>query len=216
MADAALDNDVILKGASYGVLMDLLSALPEGPYDYGALGAARYMLPKKLAKKAVKRMEDAMVELKAALTAFEVLEPTEAERELAAELQFNAQKASLPLDEGEAQLVAMAVVREMRNLLTGDKRAIGALASTQFPVGLPRERLVNRVVCFEQAIWALMESLGAARLRALICAEREVDTQMRICFSCASPEVSEDSWREGLRASIESVRKDCPEFLVSI
>lgn len=216
MADAALDNDVILKGASYGVLTDLLASLPGAPYAHGALGAARFMLPKKLAKKTVTRMDAAKAELEVALAALEVLEPTKDERKLAAELQFNAQRASLPLDVGEAQLTAMAIARKMRHLLTGDKRAIAALASTRFPDGLPRERLVNRVICFEQAIWTLTDALGTANVRATICAEREVDTQMRICFSCSSPEVSEDSWREGLRAAIEAVRIDCPDFLVGI
>lgn len=214
MANAALDNDVILKGASYGCLMDLLAALPGGPFAHGTLGAARFMLPKKLSKQTVARMEAAKADLAAALATFEVLEPTEDERRLAAALQFNAQQASLPLDAGEAQLVAMVITREMRHLLTGDKRAICAVATTQFPDGLFREQLVNRIICLEQAIWTLMDVLGAANVRATICAELEVDTQLRICFSCCSPEVSEDSWREGLRSVIEAVRTECPDFLI--
>jgi hypothetical protein len=213
VADAALDNDVILKGASYGNLTELLAALPGSPYAHGALGAARFMLPKKLAKKSVTRMEGAMADLTRALATFEVLEPSEEEQRLAAELQFNAQKANLPLDAGEAQLTAMVVRRGLRHLLTGDKRAIGALGATDYPDGLDRAELGQRVLCLEQAVWTLLNSQGAAAVRGAICSERDVDTQLRICFSCSSPEVGEECWREGLRSAIEQVRALCPDLL---
>ena len=213
MADAALDNDVILKGASYGNLVELLAALPGSPYAHGVLGAARFMLPKILAKKPVTRKGDAMTDLATALATFEVLEPSEDEQRLAAELQFNAQKANLPLDAGEAQLTAMVVRRGLRHLLTGDKRAIGALGATEYPDGLGRAELGQRILCLEQAVWALLDSQEATAVRAVICAERDVDTQLRICFSCSSPEVGEASWREGLRSAIEQVRTLCPDLL---
>lgn len=216
MASAALDNDIILKGASYGFLADLLAALPDGPFSHGVLGAARFMLPKKLAKKTVNRMDKAKAELVAALAELEVLEPDEIEQRLAADLQFNAQQANLPLDAGEAQLIAIVITRKLAHLLTGDKRAIGALALMPFPEIVPREALANRLVCFEQAIWVLCDQIGATALRVAICAEREVDTQMRICFSCASPEVQEASWRQGLRSAIDEIRALGPDLLVSI
>lgn len=216
MADAALDNDVILKGASYGLLSDLLAALPESPHKHGVLGAARFMLPKKLERKSVTQMERALADLQVALNAFEVLEPDKAEQRLAAELQFNAQQAGLALDAGEAQLTAMVVNRGLRHLLTGDKRAIFALASTPLPDGINREQLVRKIICFEQAMLLLLDHLDAANVRALICAERDVDVQLRICFSCSSPEVEETSWREGLRSAIEDIRAGCPDLLVLI
>ncbi|WP_434031529.1 type II toxin-antitoxin system VapC family toxin [[Pseudomonas] boreopolis] len=216
MADAALDNDVILKGASYGLLSDLLAALPEGPYEHGVLGAARFMLPKTLKRKSVTRMGKALADLQVALKAFEVLEPDKAEQRLAAELQFNAQQAGLALDPGEAQLTAIVVSRGLRHLLTGDKRAILALASTPLPDGIDREQLVRKVICLEQAVLALLDHLGAASVRALICAEHDVDVQLRVCFSCSSPEIDEASWREGLRSAIEAIRVGCSELLSPI
>lgn len=216
MADAALDNDVILKGASYGLLTGLLAALPGGPHEHGVLGAARFMLPKKLERKSVTRMEDALADLQAALAAFDVLEPDATEQRLAAELQFSAQQSGQALDAGEAQLTAMVVTRELRHLLTGDKRAIAALASTPLPDGIDREQLAHKLICLEQAVWALLDHLDAANVRALICAEQEVDAQLRICFSCSSPEVEEASWREGLRSAIEEIRAGCPDLLAPI
>lgn len=216
MADAALDNDVILKGASYGVLSDLLAALPDGPHAHGVLGAARFMLPKKLMRKPVARKEAALAELHEALNSFDVLEPDEIELRLAAELQFNAQHASLALDAGEAQLAAMVVTRELRHLLTGDKRAIVALASIPLPAKMDRSRFAHKLVCLEQAVWTLLDYRDAASVRDAICAEREIDTQLRICFSCSAPEVEETSWREGLRSAIEEVRAGCPDLLAAI
>ena len=216
MANAVLDNDVILKGASYGVLTELLAALPNGPHAHGVLGAARFMLPKKLARKSVARVAEALLDLQVALDAFDTLEPDETEQRLAAELEFNAQQANLALDAGEAQLAAMVVTRELRHLLTGDKRAIIALASTPLPEGIDRERLTHKLICLEQAVWSLLDHQSAASVRTAICAEREVDTQLRICFSCAAPEVEESSWREGLRSAIEDIRGRCSNLLARI
>lgn len=216
MADAALDNDVILKGSSYGILTDLLAALPGGPHSHGVLGAARFMLPKALARKHVVRTAEALIDLNSALATLEVLEPSETEQRIAADLQFNAQQAGLPLDAGEAQLTAMLVMRELHHLLTGDKRAIAALALTQLPEPLSRDRLAHKLICLEQAIWALLEHQDTASVRAAICAEPAVDTQLRICFSCLAPEVEEASWREGLRSAIEAVRANCPDLLARI
>ena len=216
MADAALDNDVILKGVSYGVLSELLASLPDGPHAHGVLGAARFMLPKKLSRKSVVRKAHALAELDELLKSFDVLEPDEIEQRLAAELQFNAQRCSQALDVGEAQLVAMVVTRKLRHLLTGDKRAIVALASIPLPSAIDPSRLSRKLVCLEQAIWVLLDHKDAASVRAAICAEREVDTQLRICFSCSAHDVEEASWREGLRSAIEEVRARCPDFLSAI
>lgn len=216
MTDAALDNDVVLKGASYRLLAEMLKAVPGGPYTYGVLGAAQYMLPKTLAKKQIAGMADAATELHAVLQGCEVLEPSEVERRLAADLQFSAQQASFSLDAGEAQLTAMVITRKLKLFLTGDKRAIAALGSVPFPAGLSRAYLAHRLVCFEQAIWALCEVLGAQAVRKAVCAESGVDAQMRICFSCSSPEVTEESWREGIRSAIEHARAQAPDLLSTI
>lgn len=206
MANAAIDNDVILKGVSYGLLAELLAAVPGAPHAYGVLGTAKYVLRKALQKRPPQRAEAAKAELEAALALLEVLEPTEPETTLAAQLEFEAQRQGVPMHVGECQLVAMLLIREFSHLLTGDRKAIAALASIAAPAGIDGARLAARFICFEQAIRHLVITEGAAMVKAAICAEREVDPAMRVCFSCSSPEVGEASWIAGLDSHIAELR----------
>lgn len=215
MVDAAIDNDVILKGVSYGFLDSLLDALPGSPYTHGALGTARFVLPKALKKRPPQRATAAMAELTAALAKLEILEPSEQETVLAAELEYEAQRQTMPMHAGECQLVAILVSRELRHVLTGDRNAITALGAMQLPASLNPAKLVGRFVCFEQAIRHLVSMHGAATIRSSICAERAVDTAMRVCFSCASPEVGEESWIAGLESHIEDLRSASGDLLAA-
>lgn len=206
MADAAVDNDVILKGVSYGFLNELLGAIPGAPHAHGVLGTARYVLRKALQKRPPKRVNAAREELEMALVSLEVLEPTEQEIALAAQMEFEAQQQAVPMHVGECQLVAMLVTREFHHILTGDRKAIAALASIALPAGIDPAKLTARFICFEQAIRHLVAALGATTVKDAICAEREVDSAMRVCFSCASPEVDEASWLAGLESHIAELR----------
>jgi len=206
MTDAVIDNDIILKGVSYGFLDDLLAALPDGPFSYGALGTARFVLPKALKKRPPLRAEAAMAELTAALASLETLEPNDQEMALAAELEYEALRQTKPMHTGECQLVAILVVRALHHVLTGDRNAIAALGTMGLPSSLNPADLDGKFICFEQAIRHLMHAQGAATVKASVCAEREVDTAMRVCFSCASPEVEEASWFAGLESHIADLR----------
>lgn len=215
MANAAVDNDVILKGVSYGFLDDLLEAVPESPHSYGILGTAKFVLRKALQKRPPRRAEIARNELEAAVASLEVLEPTEQETALAAELEYEAQQQGVAMHVGECQLVAMLVIREFRHILTGDRKAIAALASMVLPAGITPAMLATRFICFEQAIRHLVVARGAIEVRAAICAEREVDAAMRVCFSCASPEVGEASWLAGLDSHIAELRTASRDLLAA-
>lgn len=206
MADAAVDNDVILKGVSYGFLNELLGAIPGGPYAHGILGTAKYVLRKALRKRPPQRVIAATQELEAVFASLEILEPTEQETAVAAQLEFEAQRQAVPMHVGECQLVAMFVSRGLHHVLTGDRKAIAALASIALPAGIDRTKLTARFICFEQAIRHLVGALGATTVKDAICAEREVDIAMRVCFSCTSPEVGETSWLAGLDSHIADLR----------
>jgi hypothetical protein len=206
MAEAAIDNDVLLKSVCYGFFAPLIAAMPAGAHAPGLLGTARFVLPKLLRKRPPRRLVQAQVELDQALQTFEVLEPTDAESALAAQLEFEAQRQALPVHAGECLLVAIVLTRNLQWLLTGDRAAIEGLGRMVFPAGLDSTLLHGRIACFEQAICRLMSARGAAAIRMAICAEREVDTNLRACFSCASPEVGEASWREGLDSHIRHLR----------
>lgn len=214
MADAALDNDVLLKGVSYGILDPLLAALPAGPYEHGILGTAKYVLPKALKKRSPERLDRALQELQASFTKLEILEPDEQEVQLAAQLEFEAQKQSLSLHSGECLLIAMLIRRELRHVLTGDRNAVSALHEARATMPFGDGNLAGRFVCFEQAMLHYAIHVGWSNVKVEICAERGVDTQMRICFSCSSPEATADSWEECLKSSIEDLRSRSGDLLV--
>jgi hypothetical protein len=212
MAEAAIDNDVIFKSVCYGFLDTLVAAMPHGAP--GVLGTARFVLPKLLSKRPPHRLQAAQAELLHALQSLEALEPNHEETTLAAQLEFEAQRQSLPVHAGECLLVAIVLVRDFRWLLTGDRNAIEGLAGMAFPVAVDASKLHGRIVCFEQAICRLIAVHDVALVRARICAEREVDANLRACFSCASPEVGEDSWREGLISHIKQLRSQSGPLLM--
>jgi hypothetical protein len=215
MADAAIDNDVILKGVSYGFLTELIHAVPGTPHAHGVLGTAKYVLRKALQKRPPHRVSQARAELEAALLTLEVLEPTDQETELAAQLEFEAQRQGVPMHVGECQLVAMLAIRGFNHVLTGDRKAIVALAAVANSSGISTAKLAGRLICFEQAIRYLVLAHGAANIKAAICAEREVDVAMRVCFSCASPEVGEASWLAGLDSHIAELRSASGNLLAA-
>ena len=206
MANAAVDNDVILKGVSYGFLDSLLGALPGAPFNYGILGTARFVLPKVLKKRPPNRLDAAKGELEKLLAEFEILEPTAAEAKLASELEYEAQKQDLPVHAGECQLVAMLVLRSLHHVLTGDRNAVKAIAVMALPEPVELHALDGKFICFEQAILYLIGAQGASRVREAICAEPNVDTAMRLCFSCSSPEIPENSWLSGIDSHIADLR----------
>lgn len=214
MAEAAIDNDVLFKSVCYGFFAPLIAAMPTGAHAPGVLGTARFVLPKLLRKRPPRRLDQAQTELNEALQTLEALEPTDAESALAAQLEFEAQRQALPVHAGECLLIAMMLIRDLRWLLTGDRAAIEGLGSLAFPAGTDPAPLHGRIVCFEQAIMRLMTAQGAASVRTAICAEREVDANLRACFSCASPEVGETSWREGLDSHIGALRHGAGALLM--
>jgi hypothetical protein len=212
MANAAVDNDVLLKAISYGIFQPLLEALPHG-CAYGVLGTARFVVPKYLKRKRPNRYDQAKEELEQALAELEVLEPTEHEVALAASLEFEAQRLQLSLHGGECTLLAILYERGLLYLLTGDKAAIVAIGKVPMPEDCDRARFERKIICFERAILALLDRMGD-ELRNVICAEPDVDIAMRICFSCSAPEVGSASWREGLQSEIRNINEQAPGLLI--
>ena len=78
MSVALVDNDVLFKTAMYGLALSLLKAEPYGAQQFQALGAARFMISKRLAKRPPARgTEVALAEFEALLAQFSALEPTD-------------------------------------------------------------------------------------------------------------------------------------------
>lgn len=207
MANAALDNDVLLKSACYGFFRELVESVPGAPHSPGILGTAKFVLPRALRKRPPTSLDNAQAELQKLLDELETLEPTVDEVAIAAELEHHAQTLELPMHVGECQLIAIVLARGLRFLLTGDRSALQAAATLNRAAAFDLEPLNGKLICFEQAVYFLAKSQGASWVRDLVCTEVGVDTALRLCFSCSSSDVPEQSWLEGLESYVSALRE---------
>ena len=215
MTTTAVDNDVLLKGTCYDLLEELVGTIPAKPDEVGVLGAAPYVVVNSLRKKGrCTSGEEAVARLESFLENVTIYEPTQEELSLAAELEHTAQRAGVNLDGGESQLSAMTLFRGLAWLVTGDKRAVAAL-------GCLRERderlapLDGKVLCLEQLFARLLAGIDPKPIRDAVCGEPNVDQALTICFSCRSPEVGPDQWREGLESYIANARNTAKTLLAA-
>ncbi len=212
---ALIDNDVLLKGACYGLLDELVEVVPASPPTVGVLGLARFVLPSKIRKRASEgTVDEAHDRLSMFLEKAVALETTEEETELAAELEYQAQVLGLPFDGGESQLCAILLLRDVPKLVTGDKRALAA-AEKLLELCPRLHPASGKMMCLEQLILRLVTSLGPHPVRAVICRQPRVDTALSICFSCANEAVTADSFAAGLRSYIGSLRAAALRLLAS-
>lgn len=209
MTTAAIDNDILYKGAGYGLLIDLIEAIPAQPKNVGVLGAAKFVVTAKLLKS---RLSAALPLLDEVLRHVQYLEPTVAETGYAAQLEYEAQRAGLNIDTGESLLCAIVVERTLLHLATGDKKAIKGIDSLLAARG-EINKLAGKVICLEQLVLRLIRGSDASAVRSAICAQATLDRALAACFSCASPEIKADGWEEGLASYIRDVRADAPSIL---
>lgn len=139
-----LDNDVALKIVSYALVHEMVAAISTDSAPIAMLRVGRFVVRGKLDRASkisdVGRAKAAFEQL---LTAVVLLEPDDDELKMAADLEAQAIQKNLELDGGESQLLAIVARRACRLLLTGDKRAIAAMATIALKL------VNNRVACLE-------------------------------------------------------------------
>lgn len=212
--DIAVDNDVLLKSACYGLAVRFWAPSE----NIGVLGAARFVLTDAVSRGSRVRDKaaagEALAELFGRAT---VLEPSDDELGAAAELEQLAQRAGVELDAGESQLAAMVAGRTIELLDTGDKRAVRGLEALIETSRLCAQ-LCGRVRCFEQLLLytlsAVADEFDAISRR--VCAEPDVDKTASICFSCYSGGGADlNSVRAALESYVASLRRDAPRILAA-
>jgi hypothetical protein len=209
----AVDTDVILKVAGYSVAEEAAAVLGRTAPP-AALGLTHLIAHKQLSKRrGVVDREAALAALRTLLGLLGSLEPSADEVALAADLAARAQAEDLPLDTGEAQLTAITLKRALPLLVSGDKRALAALAAL-FPAGEERAALQGRMMCFEQLIAALAREVGEEELRARICREPGMDTAMRLACSCGNESWTAAQLHEACESYIEGIRRVAGDLLV--
>lgn len=207
MAINATDNDVVLKAAAYRLASRLLAE------PFGVLGTARFVARRALERGRVHDTEAAGAAVDDLLDTAEVLEPTEKEVAIAAELEAVAQRHALALDSGESLLAAITVERDLRALDTGDKRAVAAIAALDHDCC---RALYGRVRSLEQLFLGALDPEQFAATLGAVCAEPDVDKTITICFACKSGGAgSVDDVRSALASYIGDLRRAAPDVLVA-
>jgi hypothetical protein len=208
---AAIDNDVLLKATSYGLLRPLIDAIPASLNTIAVLAVAKFVVRSGLRKANTSTAFHAVFE--DAISKAESLEPTEAERGFAAQLEYRAMRANVALDAGESQLCSIVVTRGIPRLVTGDKRAIEAIGIL-LDMEPALAEIAGRVICLEQLVRTLLKTSDARVVANAICSRPGVDKALALCFSCTSPELGPESWAEGLESYIGAIRQSAPSVLV--
>ncbi len=207
--DVAVDNDVLIKAASYGLIDEFW---PEEPI--GILGAARYVVASGLARMDLARDRAAAQNAAAArIDSATVLEPTGDELLLATQIETTAQRKGLSLDAGESQLAAIILHRSISLLDTGDKRAIRGFETLMNELA-ELAGLHGRLRSLEQIVVRCADAGDPGVLAQAICSEPRVDKTLSICFRCFSPPPHGSVLdRAGLESYIRALREAAPRVL---
>ncbi|ALJ11931.1 hypothetical protein [Sphingopyxis macrogoltabida] len=205
-----LDNDVVLKACAYQSHAEALARTTIDELPPGILKIARYTLQAVIARASnLVDRESAARALDIFLNEAMLLEPSDGEIELAADLEERAAAASLEFDTGESQLVAIMISRGCPLLVTGDKRAIIALS------GILLAEAHGRVACFEQFMMLLTAMIPHDELRRRVCSEPGADKAIANCFSCSAPAIGLEDILNGLLSYSEHLRGASGEVLIA-
>lgn len=213
--NALIDNDVLIKGACYRLLPELISTICPVNAAVGVLGSARFVVTKKIEKLNLKQDRGITLNfLSEFLNKATVLEPVEKEQSLAADMELSAQRLGVFLDGGESLLCAILIERILPLLATGDKRAIVALERL-VDTDHRLQVLCGKVTCMEQLFAAAIKLSGCANLRAAVCSEPGIDKALTICFSCLNQSVEDSTVTKGLQSYINDLRRNAGRVLSS-
>lgn len=197
-----VDNDIVIKMSAYGLDQEFLETTTLDDNPPAMLNVGKYVIRDRLAKSSW------LINVSAAQAAFErflsvalPLDPTEAELIVAADLENAATRNNLELDGGESQLLAMAFVRQNCFLLTGDKRAIFAIAF------IAADEAQYKLICLEQLLMELIQQYCFGDIAQKVCSEPAADTALNLCFGCSSTnQTTYDNVVEALLSYINHLR----------
>jgi hypothetical protein len=205
-----IDNDIALKISCYTLCTEMLVVATINGDPPSLLGVARFVVRRRLMRAAnIRNKRAASAAFEDLLSSVGAIEPNEMELTIAADLEAEAVSRNLEFDVGESQLLAVLVNRGCDLLLSGDKRAIAAMA-TVAPV-----EAYGRVGCLEQLIGEIVHLIGASAVRPSVCAEPVVDKAIAICFACSSAAApGEENLFEGLASYIGHLARTAPGVLL--
>ncbi len=208
-----LDTDVLIKCACYSMLEHIQPPTGVGG-GIAIIGAAKFVVRNHLARRGhISDRPSARQRFEDYLKLIAVVEPTEEELALASAIEEAGVQKGVDLDVGESQLCAIAIYRTTPLLLTGDKRAIIGAEALQSDIA-NLSKLRGRIICLEQFAIGVMNKIGMATVRLLICAEPAVDKSLSICCGCSSDtNDSRNFSQDGLLSYVGYLRGQAPTML---
>lgn len=199
------DNDAVLKLSAFQV-WDAVSTTQL--YPPAILAVAKWSLAKQASKaRRVSNIDAFRIAVESFVAGCMIIEPTDVEIQFAISIEEAATALGGELDSGESQLVAVLIARHFSAMVTGDKRAIIALAQ----VGV--EGLTGKIYCLEQVLQIIIASSDWQAVRVKVCSERQMDMAVAMVFACHS-EPSIESVSEGLESYIGNLRANAADLLI--
>ena len=205
-----LDNDVVLKAASYALADETVAVTTIDDTPPAMLGVGRFVIRNRLSRASnIADPARATSAFEQMLPTMTLVEPDEDEMAVAADLEAEAIRLDLELDGGESQLLAILANRSCSLLVTGDKRAIAAMATVALA------QASARVACLEQMIAHVVATSGTSIIQPRICAEPNVDRAITSCFACSSSNKPDDAEvLAGLASYISHLDRSAPGILI--
>ncbi len=198
MSAVLLDNDIVLKISRYSLVNEFLDVccIPNATY---ILPTLKYVFRLDDENQAIRRVGDRVMlqSMKQLVDRVDELseQPT-------VEMLANFQDVS-QIDAGESVLFAVAAMWDHSMTITGDKRALIALASLCQKTGLS-DTLSGRLKCLEQTVAEIMfKGFGDEVIRKIH--GKNWDTALRICFSTQDF----NNAIEGLSSYYRNLNEEC-------
>jgi hypothetical protein len=201
------DNDIIHKLAAFGLLDETLHFLEITHSDIYVLITAKYKFRINKRDKGAKRYgEETHGRICKIIASVNKLsnEPPSA--------TVDCLGRSMGIDAGEAILFAAAAEDPQALILTGDKKALCALATSGANEIV--EQLAGRILCLEQIVAGIMDATSFEFVRDAVSKERDIDTTMKIVFSNGTMTAESDA-RQGLGSYTDNLRADTGDLLRS-
>jgi hypothetical protein len=173
-----LDNDVIIKLTTCGLLSEALQCLEVDRSNIRVLSSARFVFGRpKMRKKHSEQVLESAIEFVKGCTA---IPPQDSD-----EYRLLEQQIKNDIDAGEATLMAAAAQESDFWIVTGDKRCLKALAATK-ELDSIHKNLQGHVICLEQIICKLITVQGFESVREKVVPARDCDQVLKSAFGSGS------------------------------
>ncbi|MBE5317463.1 MAG: hypothetical protein H4O13_18880 [Xanthomonadales bacterium] len=196
------DNDVLLSAAHWG-LLDLVPGLVGATWEQMAVLDS---FPHRVRRADPKLFRDPSVAADLSTRVDRCAALPEPSPDAIAVLQ-----GQTGIDPGEAVLVAALLNQSGRNLVTGDKRALGALSALHAALG--EDALTGRFLCTPQLLWHALSALGVDALVEHVRRYPDYDKATLAVFGRTGPRSKEDI-EAGLRSYLADLDRAAPGLLV--